>query len=49
MKCPKCYYNLIWCGDHDNEDYGEEGDGIVSNYTCDNEECSVTQLIIYTD
>ena len=25
---------LIWGGDHDFEDYGKEGDGVVANLSC---------------
>jgi len=48
MKCPKCSTELIWGGDDDYEDYGVEGDGIVSNNGCPNEECDVETVIIYT-
>ena len=48
MKCPKCSKELIWGGDNDYEDYGVEGDGIVSNNSCLNEECDVETVIIYT-
>ena len=49
MKCPKCEQELIWGGDNDYEDYGSEGDGIVSNNTCFNEECDVESVIIYKE
>lgn len=49
MKCPKCEQELICGGDNDYEDYGREGDGIVSNNTCFNEECDVESVIIYTE
>jgi hypothetical protein len=48
MKCPKCEKELIWGGDNDSEDYGVEGDGIVSNSSCVNDECDVEMVIIYT-
>ena len=48
MKCPKCSTELIWGGDNDYEDYDAEGDGIVSNNGCPNEECDVETVIIYT-
>tara|TARA_R110002096_G_scaffold8198_1_gene34478 strand:- start:1248 stop:1499 length:252 start_codon:yes stop_codon:yes gene_type:complete len=48
MKCPKCEKELIWGGDNDYEDYDKEGDGIVSNSTCTNDECDVETVIIYT-
>lgn len=47
MKCPKCNKELLWGGD-DYEDFDIEGDGIVGNYTCINEECDVDTVIIYT-
>lgn len=35
MDCPNCGCNkLIWQSDFDFEDYGYEGQGIVSNYEC---------------
>lgn len=34
MNCWTCNSELIWGGDHDFEDYGMEGDGIVSNLSC---------------
>ena len=48
MKCPKCSTELIWGGDNDYEDYDAEGDGIVSNSCCPNDECDVESVIIYT-
>ena len=41
MKCWHCKEELIWGGDFDFEDYGYEGDGIVSNLSCSNCEASV--------
>ena len=34
MNCWHCSTELIWGGDHDNEDYGKEGDGIVTHLSC---------------
>ena len=48
MKCPKCSTELIWGGGDDYEDYGADGDGVVSNNTCSNDECDVETVIIYT-
>ena len=42
MKCWHCNSEVIWGGDHDNEDYGRDGDGIVSNLSCSN--CSAFYL-----
>lgn len=36
MNCWHCKTGLIWGGDHTYEDYGLEGEGIVSNFTCPN-------------
>jgi len=47
--CPDCKKELIWGGDHDYVDYGLEGAGVVSNYTCQNHACEVESLIIYRD
>ena len=48
FKCRDCQTELLWGGDHMNEDHGLEGDGIVSNYTCQEEDCSVELVMIYT-
>ena len=29
-RCPRCNYGLIWNNDFDYEDYGLDGEGIVS-------------------
>ena len=34
MQCWHCQIELIWGGDHNYEDYGKEGEGIVSNFSC---------------
>ena len=47
MKCPKCNSPLIWGGDHSYEDYGLEGEGIVSNHTCYNTSCTVETVLLY--
>ena len=43
MKCWHCNSDVIWGGDHDYEDYGLEGEGIVSNLSCS--KCSANYLI----
>ena len=48
MKCPKCQKELIWGGDHSYEDYDLEGDGVISNNSCSNDECDVETVLIYT-
>ena len=42
MNCWHCKSKLIWGGDHTFEDYGMEGEGIVSKLSCPN-----CPLIIY--
>ena len=46
MNCYHCNTELIWGGDHMYEDYGIDGEGIVSNLSCPN--CPTT-VFVYTD
>ena len=39
MKCWHCGTELTWGGDFTFEDYGLDGEGIVSNLSCPNELC----------
>lgn len=45
--CPRCNSEIIWSGDFSFEDYGIEGDGIVSHYICSNSNCH-TNIEVYT-
>lgn len=45
MDCWHCNTELIWGGDHDFEDHGMEGEGIVSNLSCPN--CDTFVLVYY--
>lgn len=45
MNCWHCQSEMIWGGDHSYEDYGMEGEGIVSNFSCSNEKCEVTAIV----
>ena len=47
MNCWHCKKELIWGGDHSYEDYGMDGEGIVSNLSCPNDECGVDLVIVY--
>ena len=47
MKCT-CGTDLIWGGDHTYEDYCMAGDGMVTNYSCPNDECDVETVLVYT-
>lgn len=40
MECWHCNSKLIWQNDFMFEDYGVEGDGIVTVLICSNEECN---------
>jgi len=48
MKCPQCSQTLIWQSDCNYEDYGIEGEGIIGFYSCNNEECTVADVEIFT-
>tara|TARA_R100001463_G_scaffold38005_3_gene81726 strand:+ start:1386 stop:1535 length:150 start_codon:yes stop_codon:yes gene_type:complete len=43
MKCWHCNSEVIWGGDHSYEDYGIEGEGIVSNMQCS--KCPATYYV----
>jgi hypothetical protein len=42
MNCCNCKKELICCGSHDDETYGI----IQVNYTCENENCFIDEIII---
>ena len=46
VDCWSCQTELIWGGDHNGEDYGDENYGIVSNLSCPNCEAFV---LVYHD
>ena len=46
MDCWHCNTELIWGGDHMYEDYGREGEGIVTNLSCS--KCE-TFVLVYHD
>ena len=48
MRC-WCGKDLIHGGDHDYEDYGMDGVGIVSNLSCPNDHCEVDTVLAYRD
>lgn len=48
MNCWHCDESeLIWGGDHTFEDYGEEGEGIVTNLSCPN--CPAIVIVYYAE
>jgi len=48
MECSICKKELIWGGDHTYEDFGIEGEGTVSNFSCPNTDCWVLWRLIKT-
>lgn len=46
MNCWHCKFELIWGGDDSYEDYGLDGEGIVSNFSCSNNDCE-SSVIVY--
>lgn len=46
MNCWHCNSELIWGGDDSYEDYGLDGEGIVSNFSCSNNDCE-SSVIVY--
>ena len=40
MKCWHCGHDMIWGNDFDYKDYGLEGKGIISSFSCSN--CEAT-------
>jgi len=47
MSCLYCNNELIHSGDHDYKDCGCDGEGIVSNLTCPNDNCGVELVLVY--
>jgi len=48
MKCPQCSRTIIWEEENEYEDYGIEGDGVIGVYICENKECTVSDVYIFT-
>ena len=46
MNC-NCGKKLVWGGCDTYEDYGVEGQGIVTNYSCLNIDCSMETVYTY--
>ena len=47
-KCKECNIELTWGGDHTYEEYGLEGQGVVSNYNCADELCPIEMILVYS-
>ena len=48
MNCYICNKELIWGGDHDYDDCDMEGNGIISNLSCPDDECDTFILVYHT-
>ncbi|MGL6023040.1 MAG: hypothetical protein ACRC0F_00285 [Cetobacterium sp.] len=42
MRCHFCCHELIWSCDYDAEELGYEGEGVVAQLTCSNEQCQAS-------
>lgn len=49
MKCYGCNGELIYGSSDTYEDCGIEGDGIVTNLSCPNDDCNVEAVLVYTN
>ncbi len=47
IKCYLCKKELIWNNNYTYEDYGLEGDGTVSHFSCLDNDCEVEEVLIY--
>ena len=48
MKC-YCGNNLVWGGDAMYDECGMDGEGVVSNLSCFNEDCLISLVLVHTD
>ena len=48
MKCPQCSQTIIWLEEYDYENYGIEGHGVIGVYLCENKQCTVDDVYIFT-
>lgn len=47
MNCYLCENQLIWGGDHDDENTEPGKTGMVTNLSCPNENCDVDLVLVY--
>jgi hypothetical protein len=47
MKCPQCQEPITWREDHDYDEHDLEGDGVISVFICDNDNCNVEDIYIF--
>jgi len=48
MKCPQCSQTIIWIEEYDYKNYGIEGEGVIGVYLCENKQCTVDDVYIFT-
>ena len=49
MNCLHCNNKLIHSGDNMYDECGCEGEGIISNLSCPNDDCGVSLVLVYID
>ena len=45
MKCPQCRKNMMWTGDHDSDEDGQQG--LMVSWLCVNEECEIRAVDVH--
>jgi hypothetical protein len=45
MKCPQCRHNMMWLGDHDSDEDGQEG--LMVSWQCIKEDCQVRTVDVH--
>ncbi len=45
MRCWHCGTEMVWGADFSFDDYGYDGDGIVSSFSCGNADCLAEAIV----
>jgi len=45
MKCPQCRKNMMWTGDHDSDEDGQQG--LMVSWLCVNDECEIRAVDVH--
>ena len=45
MKCPQCRKNMMWTGDHDSDEDGQQG--LRGSWQCVNEACEIRAVDVH--
>ncbi len=45
MKCPQCRKNMMWTGDHDSDEDGQQG--LMVSWLCVNEDCEIRAVDVH--